>query len=82
MTTVATNIVESCIVSSARSSHFIGAKAILILLIGIRETERPTEFRRLFRIQIEKALLNARRLQLIDGTIAEEARRAVTEGSR
>lgn len=70
MNAVASNIAES----------WGGASAVVTLLTGIGETQRPTEFRRLFRLQVMHGISAARRLRLIDAAIAEEACRAVTEG--
>lgn len=82
MTVAGSKIAEPCTGSCARSSRVVRAAVIVLLLGAIGETERPSEFRRLFRLQIQIAIRDALRLRLIDGAIAEEARRAVTEGGR
>lgn len=56
-------------------------QAIMSILAGIGDTQRPTEFRRLFRLQIMQGILAALRLRLINAAIADEAWRAVTEGA-
>lgn len=57
-----------------------GATAIKLLLIGISDTHKPSDFRRLFRIQLKTGILNAMRSRQIDTVTAEECWRAVSEG--
>jgi hypothetical protein len=67
-------------IASTIAESWGGASAVVTLLTGIGETQRPTEFRRLFRLQLIRGISDARRLRLIEAGIADDAHRAVTEG--